>query len=146
MSTSKKNFPMNIGLSSVLLIFVVLCLVSFGVLSIVSANADYKLSRKVADRSLTYYEACNQAQDTLREVDETLHTLYVQAESQEAYLNSVSLLESEYRYPISDLQELVVALEYPYPASQSDSFYTITAWQVVSTENIEYDEHLSVIE
>ena len=36
----KKNFPMNIGLSSILLIFVVLCLVSFSILSIVSANAD----------------------------------------------------------------------------------------------------------
>ena len=42
----KKSFPMNIGLSSILLIFVVLCLVSFSILSIVSANADKKLSLK----------------------------------------------------------------------------------------------------
>ena len=35
---------MNIGSASILLVFVILCLVSFAVLSIVSANADSKLS------------------------------------------------------------------------------------------------------
>lgn len=67
----KKNFPMNIGLSSILLIFVVLCLVSFSILSIVSANADKKLSLKVLNRSIAYYNACNEAETTLRDVDET---------------------------------------------------------------------------
>ena len=32
--SKKKDFPMNIGMSSILLIFVVLCLASFGILSI----------------------------------------------------------------------------------------------------------------
>ena len=63
----KKNFPMNIGLSSILLIFVVLCLVSFSILSIVSANADKKLSLKVLNRSIAYYNACNEAETTLRD-------------------------------------------------------------------------------
>ena len=40
----KKKFSMNIGSASILLVFVILCLVSFAVLSIVSANADSKLS------------------------------------------------------------------------------------------------------
>ena len=43
-SSRKKQFGMNIGSASILLVFVILCLVSFAVLSIVSANADSKLS------------------------------------------------------------------------------------------------------
>lgn len=39
-SSKKKQFGMNIGSASILLVFVILCLVSFAVLSIVSANAD----------------------------------------------------------------------------------------------------------
>ena len=38
-SSRKKQFGMNIGSASILLVFVILCLVSFAVLSIVSANA-----------------------------------------------------------------------------------------------------------
>lgn len=46
-SSKKKQFGMNIGSASILLVFVILCLVSFAVLSIVSANADSRLSTRV---------------------------------------------------------------------------------------------------
>ena len=55
------SFSSGIGSSSILVIFVILCLVSFATLSIVSANADYKLSKKVLDRTTAYYEAEGQA-------------------------------------------------------------------------------------
>ena len=45
-SSKKKQFGMNIGSASILLVFVILCLVSFAVLSIVSANADSRLSTR----------------------------------------------------------------------------------------------------
>ena len=50
-SSRKKQFGMNIGSASILLVFVILCLVSFAVLSIVSANADSKLSARVLERT-----------------------------------------------------------------------------------------------
>ena len=104
----KKNFPMNIGLSSILLIFVVLCLVSFSILSIVSANADKKLSQKVMNRSIAYYNACNEAETMLKDVNDQLHTLYSNAPDDTAYLTEVSTMEQTYHYTISDLQELEV--------------------------------------
>ena len=60
-SSKKKQFGMNIGSASILLVFVILCLVSFAVLSIVSANADSRLSTRVLERTTAYYDACNQA-------------------------------------------------------------------------------------
>ena len=62
-SSKKKQFGMNIGSASILLVFVILCLVSFAVLSIVSANADSRLSTRVLERTTAYYDACNQADD-----------------------------------------------------------------------------------
>lgn len=58
-SSKKKQFGMNIGSASILLVFVILCLVSFAVLSIVSANADSRLSTRVLERTTAYYDACN---------------------------------------------------------------------------------------
>ena len=43
---------MNIGSASILLVFVILCLVSFAVLSIVSANADSRLSTRVLEPTM----------------------------------------------------------------------------------------------
>ncbi len=75
---SKKSglsFSSGIGSSSLLVIFVILCLVSFATLSIVSANADYKLSKKVLDRTCAYYTAEGQAQAALAALDAELAAL-----------------------------------------------------------------------
>ena len=53
MKKEKHSFGLSIGSSSILMVFVVLCLTTFATLSLVSANADYKLSRKTADAA--YY-------------------------------------------------------------------------------------------
>ena len=71
-SSKKKQFGMNIGSASILLVFVILCLVSFAVLSIVSANADSRLSTRVLERTTAYYDACNQAEQSLAGMDNTL--------------------------------------------------------------------------
>ena len=45
------------GASSVLMVFVVLCLVVFSVLSFSGADADLRLSRQFAERTTAYYQA-----------------------------------------------------------------------------------------
>ena len=126
-SSRKKQFGMNIGSASILLVFVILCLVSFAVLSIVSANADSKLSARVLERTTAYYAACNQAEQSLAGMDKTLQRMYSSSDSEEAY----------YVIPISDLQTLQVTIEILYPESDEDTFYRITAWQVLNTEELQ---------
>lgn len=55
MKKKKRSFGISIGSSSILVVFVVLCLTTFATLSLVSANADYRLSRKTADAAASYY-------------------------------------------------------------------------------------------
>ena len=72
----KKALGVNVGSSSILLIFVILCLVCFAALSIVSANADYKLGQKILKRTSAYYDACNQAEKSIAAIDRTLWEIY----------------------------------------------------------------------
>ena len=62
---------MSIGVSSILVIFIIICLVTFSVMSLVSARADYTLSKKIADRNRAYYSATSRAQIKLREMSQT---------------------------------------------------------------------------
>ncbi len=56
---------MAIGAPSVIMIFVVLCLTCFAVLSLVSANADMRLARRTAENTAAYYAADAAAQRRL---------------------------------------------------------------------------------
>lgn len=134
--SGKKRFGMNIGSASILLVFVILCLVSFAVLSIVSANADSKLSRRVLERTTAYYDACNQAEQSLAAMDKTLRRVYESSDSEDSYFASVGRGKS-YVIPISDLQSLQVTIEILYPRSDEDTFYQITAWQVLNTDELQ---------
>ena len=129
----KKNFGVNIGSASILLIFVILCLVSFAVLSIVSANADNKLTQKVLDRTTAYYEACNNAEASLAAVDDTLRNVYSSSADADSYFQMVGHSKS-YAIPISDLQTLQVTIEILYPTRDDDPFYHITSWQVITED------------
>ena len=53
---TQKRFG-SMGASSVLMIFVVLCLTAFGVLSLVSARADLRLTRRAVQAAEEYYAA-----------------------------------------------------------------------------------------
>lgn len=51
----------NIGTSSIMIIIVTLTLICFAGLSLSSASADYKLCKKLSDRTAAYYEATSKA-------------------------------------------------------------------------------------
>lgn len=106
---------------------VILCLVCFAGLSIVSANADLTLSRKLAERTSAYYQACNEAQEDLLEaskkepLEDSFSCDYVMNENQILSVNA-SFLE----------------------AASGERTYTITRWQVVTTQTPELDQSLPV--
>ncbi len=144
---SKKSglsFSSGIGSSSLLVIFVILCLVSFATLSIVSANADYKLSKKVLDRTCAYYTAEGQAQAALAALDAELAALYADSSSETAYFHAAGE-ERSYSFPLSDMQSLEVSVRIQYPKKTGDTFYSISSWQTVITGELEYEGTLNVI-
>ncbi len=68
----KSEIQFGVGGSSILMIFVILCLTTFGILSFVTANADYKISAKNAETVKNYYKAYADAQTKLQQIDGAL--------------------------------------------------------------------------
>ena len=62
----------NIGASSLLVIFLILCLVTFAILTLTSAKSDADFAEKLAHHKMNYYTACNTAESTLDEIDAVL--------------------------------------------------------------------------
>lgn len=79
------------GTSTLLLIFLSLCLLTFAVLSLLSARADRNLSRKTADRTTAYYEACNQAENRIGEIDGILEKIWKNTEGEEMYFQEIEI-------------------------------------------------------
>lgn len=62
----------NIGASSLLVIFLILCLVTFAILTLTSAKSDADFAEKLAHHKMNYYAACNTAESTMDEIDAIL--------------------------------------------------------------------------
>lgn len=138
------TFNGGIGSSSILVIFVILCLVSFATLSIVSANADYKLSTKILDRTTAYYEAQNQAEEELAQLDSSLRGTYETASSSAEYFD-ITGHETTFLISVSELQSLEVTVQILYPDNPDGSFYQVLSRKVITTQELDYDSTLNVI-
>ena len=110
MSIKKDSHPpLNPGISFLLVIFVILCMVIFSALSLSSALKDYEYSKKNALRTTAYYEACNQAEEIRAQIEADGFTEEI----------------IEYKVPIDDNEVLHVVLVYQ-PDNQSA--YQIQSW------------------
>lgn len=154
---SKRKYPtINIGSSSMLVVFIILCLVTFSVLSVASANNGRKYSEKIANRTTAYYEASNQAENIVSQIDTELKQLYEQYHT--GYLSQVpdalttldGIDSSEFpsvsfSVPINDTQILSVTLLIQIPEKEGDTFYTVTSWKEISTEVWDGDEPMNLM-
>lgn len=68
-----KGFSPSVGAPSILMIFVVLCLTAFGVLSFATAGSYRKLAEKHAESLRAYYAADAKAQEMLGRIDAKLY-------------------------------------------------------------------------
>lgn len=161
MNKGKRNF-ISTGISSILMVFVVLCLITFAVLALTSANADYRLSEKVAGRTSAYYAAEGRAYDRLEEIDALLFEQYNNSENVKEYeenlfhaltdmdgmsvekdSDGVCILFSE---AIDDTEILEIELLAAYPQEKEDGFYSVKKWQSVSQEQWNPDMTLPVMQ
>lgn len=162
--SNKRNKTIHIGFSTILMVFTMLCLVTFATLSLLTANADYRLSKKVAAKTEDYYEADLLAREYLLQMDEALEELYQNDAGQDAFCQEAlkrlqempmpqgitkSSVSDENSYgfeiDINDAQTLSVVLELQEPQSDTDCFYTIKQWKTTimrSEENEEETLHL----
>lgn len=157
---------LNFGFSTILVSFVMICVITFSVLALVTAHSDYKLSDKVAGRTLAYYEAEEEAYTRLAEIDAILAESFDSgaekgyqrraADALTAYGAehpglSLALAEEEnqlsltYRVPVTESQNLIVGLTVLSPRTSGGVYYRLTRWQTENTQAVETEEPLKLI-
>lgn len=140
----KNNFSFHIGSSSLLLIFIVLSLVSFSVLSLSSAIADRKMTDKMEEKTTAYYNACNQAEEKLETLDTYLRKLYLSGVDKEEYY-ATAKESTSFAINVSDSQTLEVDVDFLYPDTEKGPFYQITEWSLINVNIPEADNSLPVM-
>lgn len=148
----KKKYAsgVNVGSSSILVTFVLLCLVTFAALAFVSANSDYTLSRQAAERTTDYYNANHIAEVFLLNIESQIRNTINNTSSEEEFYNSiedtfsdnnsisVEIIDNEniqfsYNVAISDKQILDIVLATNYNSFKNSDSVSILKWQTVST-------------
>lgn len=159
----KKKYPaVNIGSASMLVIFIILCLVTFSVLSVASSNNDRTYARNIAKRTSDYYAASNEAEAQLAQIDELLAKAY-ELYGKDYLEQGTALFDNEamenltysvdfscfptltFTVPINDTQSLAVSLQLQLPINEDSRLYKITSWKEISTDSWDNDEPLNLM-
>lgn len=155
----------NIGASSLLVSFLILCLVTFAILTLTSAKSDADFAEKLAHHKTNYYAACNTAESTLDEIDAVLAdawqrsdaaAVFTEIETQLAALDSreqlqlsMDFTQSEptvsYAVAIDDKQNLCVTLTLAAAPAKGEAYYRISQWQVQSSGEWKGDQTLNLM-
>jgi hypothetical protein len=147
----------GIGSVSLLMIWVVLCLVVFSILTVVTATRDYRFTQTLADHTTAYYQAVSQANETLAVVDECLAQAPLEgfeAAVRAALPESVTAQEEEgtlylaFRTALDDTQALFVSLRVNRPDSAEFSAgqrYTIVSWREGAVTDWQGDNTLTLL-
>ena len=152
--TKQQSTFINIGSSSLLMVFLVLCLTTFAILSLSSAQSDYSFSKKFAEHKTEYYEASSRAEMILGEIDQLLaeNSDQVTARLDGKEIDNIPLsctgADGEtvisYQVPSGEKQALNVTLLVTND-SEHENYYKIQAWQLISTEEWNGDNSLNLI-
>lgn len=147
MNKQKRQTPfVNIGSSLLLVVFLLLCLVTFAALAFSSARSDESFSQRIADRKTEYYEAANRAEELLHQIDGILDAAaeipdFSEVDSLDADVSYDPETEQiSYRVPINEKQALDVVL-----ALDAKRDFQIEKWQTVNIQKWEGDDTLQLL-
>ncbi|NLD20546.1 MAG: hypothetical protein GX663_09965 [Clostridiales bacterium] len=154
----------SIGIASLLVVFLILCLVTFAVLSLSSAKSNYEFSEKSANHRAEFYKASNESQEVLATISRTMAESTSGAENPESFCYIVgsnlekehpgtpvaveaegSIITASWSIPISKTQNLEVGVKLNRQGSSEGSLYKITKYQVVSTGDRNYNQSMDLI-
>lgn len=127
------------GIISILMVFLLLCLITFAVLTLSSAKADLQYSQQTAERTKNYYAAELRVSQMWKKIDEEL---------QESYNNSEEKVGQQicFSEQIDEVSVLEVELRVCDPQQADGERYQIQRWQTVYDGKWEPEENLSVMQ
>ncbi len=122
----------HMGAPSLLMIFLVLCLFTFALLSLSSAKNNRTLSQQSADRIQAYYQASSLAEQALDQIDTILSDTYKNcgAESADASVYQKELTEQLKNCSVDGISDLTIdftkkegTLSFQVPVNKSQTAF-----------------------
>ncbi len=150
MAEKSSRNKVSIGASSLILIFIVLCMATFGLLSLSSAQGDLKLARRNADAVKGYYEADNEGQQWLKDVDGVL--MEEMGKGQDSAQCSLEIKDR--LGDLYDRENGLISTDIPMDRGRSlrielvlmcgEKRYEVKSWYVYNSEEYEIDTSMPV--
>ena len=143
------------GATTIFSIFILLSIITFSVLSLVSARADMALSTQEYEHVANYYNAENRAEARLSDIDKVLWTMDKELSTEKLtatlqHDNACTVTKQEgkiylsYKEDISSTQCLAVSIEL---LSHSDKErYRIVQWQTINTLDWQPQENFNLLQ
>lgn len=150
MAGQNSRNKVSIGASSLILIFIVLCMATFGLLSLSSAQGDLKLARRNGDAVRGYYEADSKGQQWLRDIDRVL----LEEMEKERDSSQCSLKIKDRLGELYDRGTGIISTDIPMDRGQSlhveltllcgEKRYEVKSWYVYNSDEYEIDNSMPV--
>lgn len=132
----KNKTVIHTGTASLILIFAILSLVVFSMLSLASASAQRQLAEKLADHTAAYYKAETKAQETLSQVILAIQQKQEEMQPGEAAAKELGLTFEEdcisWQIPVTENQRLQVRLRI-LPEEQGKKRWELEQWRLEYT-------------
>jgi hypothetical protein len=123
---------LTLGMSSLLVVFLILCLVTFAVLTLSGARSDYEFAQRLSNRRQAETAAGNEAQKIRAQVDRRL--MECAENGSEPNLADLGVKIEKNRIfwetSVDEGQSLMVELTV---TNEGEHYCEITAWKLVST-------------
>lgn len=153
MTGQTAKYKVNIGLTSLILIFIILCLATFSLLSLSSARGDQSLAVRSAKAVTEYYRADAQGEKWLKQVDAILQKETIGVMSQDeikTLAGNVALelgcnVDEKTGYISTDISmERGQALHIDLALTGNENRYEVKSWYVYDSGNYEIDDSMPV--
>lgn len=90
MNKMKQEYRIGTGATSMLMIFIALCLTTLAILAITSARTDLSMTGRNEEMILGYYEAASEAQEILSRLDGEIAKVRGAATDENSYLEKIA--------------------------------------------------------
>lgn len=149
MENTEKKQKGSIGSSTLILIFIVLCLATFALLSLSNAGGDRNLANKNAEAVRTYYEADSQGEQFVQMVDQAVKEVRKETSDQVKQQQKLAEKLGNYYNTDSRTAETDIPMDFDQAlhvelALDSQENYIIQSWRVYNQKDYEIDNKIPV--
>ncbi len=148
----ERKFTINIGIISFMIIFIILCLITFSVLSLVSAQSNLNMTTRSIEHTNEYYQLSSQGEESLQKVDNYLYKIYQNTSKENYYkelkglkkiIPDIKVSNHNISYDISGKnQKLHIELEVLYPGKR---LYKVKSWKIQSNDEWTPDQTMEIL-